>query len=74
MTELKTLKDLIFPKGNKEGSVHSSDLRKETIKWIKEEIEIWKANHTLSKKEKVTDVPRIKRWMNRFNLTRKDLK
>jgi len=51
------------------------DPQQDLDKWIKEEIEIWESNHKMiSNKGKVTDVQYIKRWMDRFNLTEKDLK
>jgi len=70
--ELKTLADIEFEhewnEAEKPLAVWSDDLRAEAIKWVKKDIEDWNAPGGLFQSEI------IKRWKERFNITKEDLK
>ena len=75
MKTLKDIEDKLLDEGKGQSFlVGFGLLRHLAIKWIKEEIRIWESRHSLSKKGKTTDVPIIKRWMERFDITEEDLK
>jgi len=65
--KLKTLKDIdedkLFDKGN--GIVSVDKLRRETIKWIKEDFGVL----GMVEPEMI-----VRKWMKRLNITEKDLK
>jgi len=91
--ELKTLKDFEIERSvlglrySEPGNIHTdtivypSDLRKEAIKWIKEEVTIKANEHLPAPEDKVHKIvhdellsSEIQRWMKRFDLRIEDLK
>ncbi|HLD90345.1 MAG TPA: hypothetical protein VI911_04925 [Patescibacteria group bacterium] len=74
MTELKTLKDIDTAKDYTplsrtyyEDFVEKGDLRAEAIKWLKEDLDYVEEDEFVA-------LLLIERWLNRFNITEKDLK
>lgn len=75
MTELKTLKDIekeVYRKlDNKESFNTFQDIKKEAIKWVKEDIDNL---DELNIDEQIIDLNSTKRWMKRLDITEEDLK
>lgn len=83
---MKTLKDFYkienalfsdFGEKKKGFSIDSEELKKEAIKWIKEDIKDILENQdkivVISKGTRFMDFPEIKRWIERFNIKKEEL-
>lgn len=71
MSELKTLKDFEYSSFIKGYNECRKDLKKEAIKWVKEDEEVLKRLHqdNVSTWDILT-----RKWMKRFNIKEEDLK
>lgn len=67
--KLKTLKDLKKAYGFLNCNINSKELKQESIKWIKKDIETAKREVPFGVAKQI-----INRWIKRFSITEKDLK
>jgi hypothetical protein len=75
MSELKTLKDLKHQDWEEEDYFYldPKEVKKETIKWVKEDRELIAQAKDMPKSVKILMNYLCSKWMRRLNITEKDL-